>query len=97
MMSCSKEEERRLLFAFLALLLQFAPSELTMFAGGQKDGNVIVILNLFISSGTRWSEEATLYLFASPSKWESVRDGLEHCREQLFGEGTHPEQTVNKI
>ena len=68
MMSCSKEEERRLLFAFLAQLLQFAPSELTMFAGGQKDGNVIVILNLFISSGTRWSEEATLYLFASPQQ-----------------------------
>ena len=62
-----QRRRRRLLFAFLAGLLQFAPSELTMFAGGQKDGNVIVILNLFISSGTRWSEEeATLYLFASP-------------------------------
>ena len=84
-MSCSKEG-RRLLFAFLARLLQFAPSELTMFAGGQKDGNVIVILNLFISSGTRWpEEEASLYLFAPPSKWELVRDGLGHCREQLFG------------
>ena len=52
MMSCSKEG-RRLLFAFLAALLQFAPSELTMFAAEQKDGNVIVTLNLFISSGTR--------------------------------------------
>ena len=84
-MSCSKEG-RCLLFAFLARLLQFAPSELTMFAGGQKDGNVIVILNLFISSGTRWSEEeATLYLFAPPNKWKLVSDGLGHCREQLFG------------
>ena len=65
------------MFAFLARLLQFAPSELTMFAGGQKDGNVIVILNLFISSGTRWSEEeATLYLFAPTTKWKLVSDGL---------------------
>ena len=40
-----QREGRRLLFAFLALAPSICPpSELTMFAAGKKDGNVIVIL-----------------------------------------------------
>ena len=39
--------------------------ELTMFAAGQKDGNVIVILNLFISSGTK-----PFIFLPLPNKWD---------------------------